>query len=96
MTFPRALDKDIRKPPLKDSERKRHLNATKTERALSAFVPNTFLKNKPATVTPEFSISCDVAALYVRCVRMSDQSPRKTKKKNDDHVREIRYVCKNI
>ena len=34
-----------------------YLRATKTLNARSATVPNTFLKNKAATVTPEDSIS---------------------------------------
>jgi hypothetical protein len=47
----------------RNSEIQDHLNATITERALSALVPNVFSKNKAATMTPEFLISSFVAAL---------------------------------
>jgi hypothetical protein len=40
-----------------------NLRATNTDKALWAWTPNTFLKNKAATVTPEDSISFVVAAL---------------------------------
>lgn len=63
MTLPRALDVGYQKQPLRSRRDEDHLSATITESALSALVPNTFLKNKAATVTPEFLISCGVAAL---------------------------------
>ena len=37
-------------------ERKRYLSATMIDRAFSALVPKTFLKNAPATVTPDSRI----------------------------------------
>ena len=70
-------------------EIKHHLNATKTERALSPFVPNTFLENKAATVTPELLISCGVAALRKR-VRMSISifTKQRLRTQNKPHLQE--------
>ena len=88
MTFPKALRYNrYQKPSWEGSNlEKIHLNATITESALWAFTPNTFLKNNAATVTPEFWISCGVAALHGKWW-MGYQRSGKTKQKTTTYAK---------
>ena len=45
--------------------RRSYLKATKTVSAFCAFVPNTFSKNRDATIDPEFRMSAFDDALYL-------------------------------
>jgi len=53
--------------------RRAHPRATKTDNARSATEPNTFLKNKAATVTPLASISSYSFFQFVKVFRPNNQ-----------------------
>jgi hypothetical protein len=62
-THPRALKSKTSAQGPRECKNNINLRATNTDKALSAWAPNTFLKNKAATVTPEDWIASLVAAL---------------------------------
>jgi hypothetical protein len=68
-----------------------NLSATNTDRALSAWTPNTFLKNKPATITPDNSISFLLAALEnISTLALSKEGRKKRP------IRKIRNISQEI